>query len=211
MVEKEIKEKKEEAEQKAAELKKVTLEKKEMAKEKSKELKQVAVGKKEEAGEKAVEVKESAAQTEEETEEAARKRGRQAEKVINDFLTGLRSRQEDFSKAWTDYTTTEKPLADVIETDGEIIVKTDLPGINKVDVDVTITEDSVEITAQFKDEYSEEEVDYILRERNYGETKRFLKLPSKVKVKEATAKFEDSILTITLPKLEKSMIKVDIT
>jgi HSP20 family protein len=193
MVEKEVKEKKDEAEEKAIEIKKATLEKKEMAEEK------------------AAEVKEAAAQTEEEAEEAARRRGRQAEKVINDFLSGLRSRQEDFSKAWADYTRMDKPLADVIETEGEIIVKTDLPGIKKGDVDVTITEDSVEITAQFKEEYSEEEVDYILRERNYGETKRIIKLPSKVKVKEATAKLEDSILSVNLPKVEKSQFKVDIT
>jgi HSP20 family protein len=54
-------------------------------------------------------------------------------------------------------------------------------------------------------------VDYILRERNYGETKRIIKLPSKVKVKEATAKLEDSILSVNLPKVEKSQFKVDIT
>jgi HSP20 family protein len=192
MVEKELKEKKEEAEEKAVEIKKASLEKKEMVEEK------------------AVEVKEAADQTEEEAEEAARKRGIQAEKVINDFLSGLRSRQEDFSKAWADYTTADKPLADVIETEGDIIVKTDLPGINKSDVDLTITEDSVEITAQFKEEYNDEEVDYVLRERSYGETKRIIKLPGKVKVKEATAKLEDSILTINLPKLQKSKFKVDI-
>ena len=193
MVEKELKEKKEEAEEKAVEIKKATLEKKEMA------------------TEKAAELKEAAAQAEEEAEEAARKRGRQAEKVINDFLSSLRSRQEDFSKAWADYITVDKPLADVIETEGEIIVKTDLPGIKKGDVDVTITEDSVEITAQFKEEYSEEEVDYALRERSYGETKRFIKLPGKVKVKEVTAKLEDSILTINLPKQEKSKFNVEIS
>ena len=193
MVEKDIKEKKEEAQEKAADLKKATLEKKEMAEEK------------------AAKIKEAATQTEGEEEEAARRRGQQAEKVINDFLSSLKSRQEDFSKAWSEYTTSEKPLADVIETDEEIIVKSDLPGVKKGDIDVTLTEDSVEITAKFEEEYSEEEVDYIIRERNYGETKRFIKLPAKVKVKEATAKLEDSILTITLPKLEKSQFKVNIT
>ena len=80
----------------------------------------------------------------------------------------------------------------------------------KGDVEVMITEDSVEIAAQFKEEYDEEEVDYVLRERSYGETRRFIKLPSKVKIKEASAKLEDSILTINLPKMEKSKFKVDI-
>ena len=89
-------------------------------------------------------------------------------------------------------------------------MKSDLPGIEKGDIDVTITEDSVEIAAQFQEEYNEEEVDYILRERSYGEARRIIKLPAKVKVKEASAKLEDSILTITLPKIEKSQFKVDI-
>jgi HSP20 family protein len=105
----------------------------------------------------------------------------------------------------------QKPLADVVETDDEIIVKTDLPGVKKNDINVTLTEDSVEITAQFKDEYSEQDVDYIRRERNYGKTRKMMKLPAKVKVKDATAKFENSILTINLPKLEKSKFTVDVT
>jgi len=175
MVEKEIKEKKEQAEEKAVEIKKATLKKKEK------------------------------------TEEKAMSSGQQAERMINDFLTSIRNRQEDLSKTLADYTTAmQKPLADVVETDDEIIVKTDLPGVKKGDINVTLTEDSVEITAQFEEEYSEEDVDYIRRERNYGKTRKMLKLPAKVKVKDAAAKFEDSILTINLPKLEKSKFTVDI-
>jgi len=135
----------------------------------------------------------------------------QAEKMFNDFISTIRSRQEDFSKAISDYTTTlDKPLADVIETDNEIIVKTDLPNVNKNDIDVHLTENTVEIRAKFEEEYNEEEVDYILRERNYGETKKLIQLPAKIKTKEVTAKFEDSILTINLPKVEGEKIKVDI-
>jgi HSP20 family protein len=194
MVEKEIKEKKEQAEEKAAELKKATLEKKEEAEEKQVEVKKATVGKKEEAEEKAMSGE------------------KQSERMINDFLSSIRSRQEEFSKALTDYTTAmQKPLADVVETDNEIIVKTDLPGVKKNDINVTLTEDSVEITAQFNEEFSEQDVDYFRRERNYGKTHKMMKLPAKIKVKDATAKFENSILTINLPKLEKSKFKVDIT
>jgi HSP20 family protein len=194
MVEKEIKEKKEQAEEKAAEVKKATLEKKE------------------ETEEKAVEVKKATLEKKEETEKAAMSSENQAERMINEFLSNIRSRQEDFSKALADYTTAmQKPLADVVETDDEIIVKTDLPGVKKDDINVTLTEDSVEITAQFNEEFSEQDVDYIKRERNYGKTHKMMKLPAKVKVKDATAKFENSILTINLPKLEKSKFKIDVT
>jgi HSP20 family protein len=135
----------------------------------------------------------------------------QAEKMFNDFISTIRSRQEDFSKAITDYTTSlDKPLADMIETDDEIIIKTDLPNVKKSGINVNLTENTVEILAKFEEEYNEEEVDYILRERNYGETKKVIQLPAKIKTKEVSAKFEDSILTIKLPKVEGEKIKVDI-
>lgn len=144
-------------------------------------------------------------------EETIAKGKTQAEKVFNDFVGTLRSRQEDFSKAISDYTTTlDRPLADVIETDDEIIVKTDLPGVKKSEINVSLTENSVEIEATFDEEYDEEDVDYILRERSYGETKKIIPLPAKVKVKGATAKFEDSILTINLPKVGGEKFNVDI-
>jgi len=189
MVEKEIKEKKEQVEDKAGEIKKPLLKKKD----KTGEIKETSVEKKDEA------------------EEVAMSGGKQAEKMINDFLSTIRSRQEDFTKVLMDYTTgMEKPLADVLETDDEIIVKTDLPGVKQNDIDVNLTDDSVEIIAQFEEEYSQEDVDYIKRERNYGKTRRFIKLPAKVKVKDATANLENSILTISLPKLEKAKFKMNI-
>lgn len=135
----------------------------------------------------------------------------QAEKMFNDFISTIRGRQEDFTKAITDYTTSlEKPLADVIETDEEIIIKTDLPNVKKGDITVNLTETTVEITAKFDEEYKEEDVNYIRRERNYGETTKIIELPAKVKVKDAQAKFEDSILTINLPKIEAEKIEVEI-
>jgi HSP20 family protein len=174
----------------------------------NKELKKIVNEKKEEK--ERVEIKKTSAEKKEETEETPSSR-EQAEKKLNDFLSTIRSRREDFSKVLTDFATViEKPLADVMETDDEIIVKTDLPGVKKGDIDVNLTEDSLEITAQFEEEYSEKNVDYIRKERNYGKTKRFMKLPAKVKVKDVTAKFENSILTVNLPKLEREKFKVDI-
>lgn len=135
----------------------------------------------------------------------------QAEKMFNDFVSTIRGRQEDFTKAISDYTSTmQKPLADVVETDGELIIKTDLPGVKKEDINVNLTESTVEITAKFQEDYAEEDVDYLIRERNFGETTKIIPLPAKVKAKEATAKYEDSILTITLPKEEAEKIIVDI-
>ena len=180
-------------------------------KETKKQIKNTAAKTKEQTTAKVEELKDSAAERKKQTEETINSGRKQSKKKINDFLSNLGSKQEDLSKALADYTiTVKKPLVDVIENDDEIIIKTDLPGVKKEDIDVSLTEDSVEITAQFEEGYNEEDVNYIKRERNFGKTKRFIKLPAKVKVKDVTAKFENSILTVTLPKLEKTKFKVDI-
>ncbi len=204
MVEKEIKETKKQIKDSAAKTKEQTTAKVE-------ELKDSAAKTKEQTTAKVEELKDSAEETKDQTEETLNSGRKQSKKKINDFLSSLGSKQEDLSKALADYTITmKKPLVDVIENDDEIIVKTDLPGVKKEDIDVSLTEDSVEITAQFEEEYNEEDINYIKRERNFGKTKRFIKLPDKVKVKDVTAKLEDSILTVTLPKLEKTKFKVDV-
>jgi HSP20 family protein len=136
---------------------------------------------------------------------------RQAERLLNDFTSYIRERQQEFGKTLSDYTSViEKPLADVIETENEIIIKTDLPGVKKDDIEVNLTENIVEISAKFEEEHSEEDMNYIKKERSFGETRRYLELPAKIQIKKVTAKFEDAVLTINLPKLEKEKFKVDI-
>jgi HSP20 family protein len=133
------------------------------------------------------------------------------EHMLSDIVNTIKEKQEELGKSLSDYTTTfQKPLADVMETENSIIVITDLPGIKKEDIDIDISEDSIDITAKFEDEIDEEGANYIKKERSYGETKRSIKLPTQINVKEATAKFNDSILTVNLPKLMEEKHKVDI-
>ena len=133
------------------------------------------------------------------------------ENMLSDIVNSIKEKQEELGKSLSDYTTTfQKPLADVMETENSIIVITDLPGVKKEDIDIDISEDSIDITAKFEDEIDEEGANYIKKERSYGETKRSIKLPTQINVKEATAKFNDSILTVNLPKLMEEKHKVDI-
>ncbi len=154
-------------------------------------------------------IKKDAAAKGEETGEHVRRGRSQAERMFNDFFNMIRTRQEDLSKSISEFSSSlGKPLADIMETDEAVIIKTDLPGVEKGDIDLNLTEDSVEILAKFKEEYREEDVDYVRRERNYGETRRFIMLPAKVKFKDATAELKNAILTINLPKQEKEKFKV---
>lgn len=133
------------------------------------------------------------------------------ENMLSDIVNTIKEKQEELGKSLSDYTTTfQKPLVDVMETENSIIVITDLPGVKKEDIDIDISEDSIDITAKFEDEIDEEGANYIKKERSYGETKRSISLPAQINVKEATAKFNDSILTVNLPKLMEEKHKVDI-
>ena len=157
---------------------------------------------------KTAEIKESAAEKSAEFQGNAEKTRKQAESKINEFISSLKDKQEEFGKTIADYTAGEKLLTDVINTENSIIIKTDLPPLKKEDVSINITEDSVEITANFEDE--DENLEFIKKERNYGEAVRVITLPVVIDVKKASASFIDSVLTINLPKVQEEKINVKI-
>jgi HSP20 family protein len=92
------------------------------------------------------------------------------------------------------------PLADVEDTDDAIVVTMDLPGIDKEDVDISVTEDQLCVTAERREEKEEAEKEYHKRERSYTSFERVVELPTAVKADEASAKLENGVLEITLPK-----------
>ncbi len=92
------------------------------------------------------------------------------------------------------------PLADVRETDDAVVVTMDLPGVDKQDVDITITDDELRVAAERKTETEVSEKDYHKQERTYRMFERMVKLPVAVKIDEAKAKLADGVLEVTLPK-----------
>jgi len=95
---------------------------------------------------------------------------------------------------------TMAPLMDVKEEDDKIIVTTDVPGVDKEDVDISIKDDIVEISAKCSKESDVKEEDYVRHERMYNSFHRAIALPSFVTEKGAKAKLDDGVLTLTLPK-----------
>lgn len=164
---------------------------------------------KESASEKTAEIKEGAAIKTTAFKENAENKRKQAENMFNEFISTLKDKQEDFGKAITDYTSSEKPLVDIINTENTIILKADLPNVKKEDVTVNITEDSVEITAKFDD--ADENITFINKERNYGKINRTITLPEIIDVKKVSAKFLNGVLTIELHKVQEEKIRVDIS
>jgi HSP20 family protein len=135
-----------------------------------------------------------------------------AEKLLNDIISGIQDKTEEFGKTITDYKTAlQKPLTDVIETEDSLIVKIDLPGVKKEDIDLGISEDSIEIKTIFEEEVEDENVKYLQKERSHGKTIRSMTLPFNIKTDEVKAIFKDSVLTVELPKMDKEVHKVDIS
>jgi HSP20 family protein len=102
-----------------------------------------------------------------------------------------------------DYTITQKPLTDIIETHEALIIRIDLPGLKKEDLKVDIGEDRGYINAKLPEENEIGDISYIQKERNHGTIKKSIPLPHNVKHEKATVYFRKSILTIRIPKKHK--------
>lgn len=96
------------------------------------------------------------------------------------------------------------PRVDVIERDNEIVIRAELPGVNRDDVDVSLTDNTICIKGSTKHEAKEEKGDYYRREISQGEFARTLALPSEVDGTKAKAKFAEGVLEVTAPKIEKA-------
>ncbi|MGZ5050917.1 MAG: Hsp20/alpha crystallin family protein [Methylobacter sp.] len=100
------------------------------------------------------------------------------------------------------------PRVDMIDHDNDVEVQAALPGVNKEDVDVTVHNQSITIRTNIKGEKKEEEKGrYFRHEIMRGSFQRTLPLPENVDGDKAQASFMDGILTVKIPKSEKSMRK----
>lgn len=103
---------------------------------------------------------------------------------------------------------------DVGEWDGEFVVEADMPGFERKDIDVRITDHTLIIEAEHKAEREErEELDYIQRERVKTDVKRTIRLPEDIDAENVAATYENGVLSVTLPKkkAEAGSRKVEIS
>jgi HSP20 family protein len=96
------------------------------------------------------------------------------------------------------------PRVDIIDRDTEIVVKAELPGVSKEDIDLSITDNTVTIKATTSHEEKEEQDNYYRCEISRGSFSRTIALPGDIDAESAKASFSDGILELTMPKMEKS-------
>jgi HSP20 family protein len=118
--------------------------------------------------------------------------------------------EESFVRPARGWVTSEVGLrvpVDMYETDENLVIKADLPGLKAEDVDVSITGDTLTIKGEYETEEESEKGDVHFKERRYGTFQRAIRLPAGVDSEAAEADFEDGVLKLTLPKTAEAKPK----
>jgi HSP20 family protein len=99
------------------------------------------------------------------------------------------------------------PSLDVSETKSDIVVKAELPGLDPKDIDISLSDGSLTIKGERKQEKEEKEEDYHLIERSFGTFTRMVRLPKEVKKDKISASYKNGMLKVILPKAEEAKAK----
>ena len=104
------------------------------------------------------------------------------------------------------------PNVDVTDTDKEVRVTCELPGIEEKDIDIALSKDAVTIKGIKKQEKEDKGKDYYRMERSYGSLLRKVPLPAEIDDEQVHAEFKKGVLKIVLPKSEsqKSYKRVEV-
>ncbi|GAB7095345.1 Hsp20/alpha crystallin family protein [Halolamina litorea] len=96
----------------------------------------------------------------------------------------------------------EEMAIDLVEHDDEFVVTIDLPGFEKDDVDVRVTDHTLRIEADREESTDEESERYLRHERRERSMSRSIRLPEEVRKEEVKARMNNGVLTVTVPKME---------
>ena len=96
------------------------------------------------------------------------------------------------------------PKVDVVDRESEVVVKAEVPGVEKKDLDISVSDNTVTIKGSTRHEEKEEKGDYYRCEISRGAFSRTVTLPANVDGGKAKANFKDGVLELVLPKVEKS-------
>jgi HSP20 family protein len=133
----------------------------------------------------------------------------------NMFPAQWMNRFQNNFPAWGNFPSllnTQSPSVDIIDRDDEVLVRAEVAGMKKEDVDLSVTNNSITIKGSVQHDKEEEKGDYYRRETSSGSYSRTLPLPCEVVGDKAKAKFKDGMLEVTIPKVEatkRHKVKVD--
>jgi HSP20 family protein len=101
-----------------------------------------------------------------------------------------------------------KPSVEMLDNQDALTLKILVPGIDKKDLDISVTPEAVRISGEYRHEEEKKDDDYYVSEFNYGKFERTINLPVAVQNEKVSADYKDGILTLNLPKIEEVKNKV---
>ncbi len=130
-------------------------------------------------------------------------------------LTGfsrLSNLQDELDRLFESPRSNWLPALDVQEDKDSFTVRTELPGLKREDIEVSLHDGVLNISGERKAEAKQEGVEVHRQERYYGKFQRALTLPTPVAADKITAQYKDGVLTVMLPKIEEARPKkIDVT
>ncbi len=147
------------------------------------------------------------------------------EQLWNDMIARINSLQNDMNRIFGDAVTrwdsglqsmrpfltdTEKylrqfiPTVNIKETDKEITITAEMPGLDKKDISITHTDNALVIEGEKKYEKKEEKEKVHLLESSYGSFRRVIALPQEIDFGKIDATFKNGVLTVVLPKTQQA-------
>jgi len=94
------------------------------------------------------------------------------------------------------------PAVDIYETDNDIVLKAELPGMKQEDIQLDIRDNVLTLKGERRQESDVKEGSYHRVERSYGAFQRMFTLPNVIQQDKVKAKYKDGVLEVTMPKAE---------
>jgi HSP20 family protein len=123
----------------------------------------------------------------------------QVNRLFEDSFTRSRSGQAELA-SWA-------PAVDIFETENELVVKADLPGVQEKDIDIRVENNTLTIRGERKFTNEVQEDNYLRVERAYGTFTRSFSLPNTVNTEAIKAEYKNGVLSVSMPKREESKPK----
>lgn len=121
---------------------------------------------------------------------------------LDELIERMNRQFSDLSRTFEGENMLSDVTADVADQGDELVVTVDLPGYSQDDIDLRVDRETVTINAEYEQEDTEEGVQYHRQERRRESVRRRIPLPEGVEAEQASATYNNGVLTVTLPKLD---------
>lgn len=125
----------------------------------------------------------------------------QMNRLFDSSLVNWRNRSLDLTGgSWS-------PAIDIFDSKDNILVRADIPGMSKDEIDVSVHKDTLIIKGEKKQEKESKDKNFLRSERFYGAFSRAIRLPAEVDADKVTATYKNGVLELVLPKKEEAKSK----